>query len=239
MRHVALSIFALAVAACATAPPNTPGAGYGKNYTPVIDLQGVDGTRYAQDLEACRTYSASIDANKEMWVGLIGGALLGAAIGASISGDMRVIDAGATGGAMGGMSGTTGRAIGRQEHIIGNCMASRGYRVLDGTANLAYQQTAVPAQPAFQSLQGQPGGQAPTNAPPVTVPVTVATAPPKPTLGQDAFSAAKVARERKCSADPNLKMVAQGPGFETYSVACANADTMMIRCEFGNCRQLR
>jgi hypothetical protein len=34
-------------------------------------------------------------------------------------------------------------------------------------------------------------------------------------------------------------LAAKGPGFETYSVACANGDALAIRCEFGNCRVLR
>ena len=37
----------------------------------------------------------------------------------------------------------------------------------------------------------------------------------------------------------NAHLAAKGPGFETYSVACATGDTMMVRCEFGNCRALR
>jgi outer membrane lipoprotein SlyB len=229
------------LAGCASAPPNTPGAGVGKGYTPVIDLQGVNGERYMGDLTACRDYSASIDANKEALLGMIGGAILGAAIGASVgNGNLRTIDAGATAGAAGGLGGASGRALGRQERIIGNCMAARGYRVLDGTAQVSYEQMAAPVTaPTFAPHSGLPS-QPPTLPAPTLVPGPTITAPAKPELGEDAYIALKLARAGRCaSGDAKLTMAAKGPGFETYSAPCANGDTVMIRCEFGNCRELR
>lgn len=249
-RTIGAAIAAALVAGCASAPPNTPGAGHGKSYTPVIDLQGVNGDRYMADLTACRDYSASIDANKEALLGMLGGAILGAAIGASVgNGNLRTIDAGATAGAAGGLGGASGRAIGRQERIIGNCMASRGYRVLDGTAQVSFQQpaatlTPLPAPPAnapgFAPHVGAPSQPATAPAPAAT-PGVVVTAPSKPELGQDAYTALKTARSSRCAAtaDTRLTMAAKGPGFETYSAPCPNGDTVMIRCEFGNCRELR
>lgn len=57
--------------------------------------------------------------------------------------------------------------------------------------------------------------------------------------GQDVLTAQAFAKTQRCAADPRATLVAKGPGFETYSLLCANADTMVVRCEFGNCRALR
>lgn len=227
---VALSV---AIAGCASAPPNTPGAGVGKSYTPVIDLQGVDGTRYMNDLTACRDYSASIDANKEAMMGIIGGALLGAAIGASFSNDKSVIDAGMTSGAWAGGGASGGKAIGRQERIIANCMAGRGYRVVDGTATVAVGQPATPlSAPPSQAL-------IPTQHANTTIQGVSVSKPPPPS-GEDAFVAGKLGREAQCGTlDTPAVLAAKGPGYETYSMACVSGDTLMIRCEMGNCRALR
>lgn len=232
MRPVLVAI-SIAMAGCASAPPNTPGAGVGKSYTPVIDLQGVDGTRYMNDLTACRDYSASIDANKDAMWGVIGGALLGAAIGASFSNDKSVIDAGMTSGAWAGGGAAGGKAIGRQERIIANCMAGRGYRVVDGTATVAVGQPATPlSAPPSQAL-------APNQHANATIQGVSVSKPPPPS-GEDAFVAGKFGREAQCGAlDTPAVLAAKGPGYETYSMACASGDTLMIRCEMGNCRALR
>lgn len=103
--------------------------------------------------------------------------------------------------------------------------------------------SAAPAEPASPSV-----------APPaLTSAATLVVAPPavpaaKPAaivatagvvVGQDSFSAERLARHEACHAQPVAKLSAKGPGFETYSVVCSNADALMIRCEFGNCRVLR
>ncbi|WP_421885186.1 hypothetical protein [Methylibium sp.] len=208
----------------------------------MIDLHNVDGTRYINDLNACRDYSASIDANKEALGGLIAGMLLGAALGASIGGgDGRVMEAGATSGALAGSSAQGNKALGRQERIISNCMAGRGYRVIDGTANVVFQQPSAPsAAIAAPSPGTAPASFAPNQAAPDTVIKGVTVSKPPPPTGEDAFVAGKFGREAKCGAlDTPAELVVKGPGFETYSMACTSGDTMMIRCEMGNCRALR
>lgn len=88
------------------------------------------------------------------------------------------------------------------------------------------QQSAAPPQPEPGSLMNPK-------------PVTVAKAPP-PSTGEDAFVAGKFGREAQCGAlDTPAVLAAKGPGYETYSMACASGDTLMIRCELGNCRALR
>lgn len=64
--------------------------------------------------------------------------------------------------------------------------------------------------------------------------------PPPPPTGQDAFVAGKFGRDARCGAlDTPAVLAAKGPGYETYSMACTNGDTLMIRCELGNCRGLK
>jgi len=58
-------------------------------------------------------------------------------------------------------------------------------------------------------------------------------------IGQFTPGAETVARNSQCSQQPRAGLVAKGPGFETYSVACSNGDAMMVRCEMGNCRAMR
>lgn len=94
-------------------------------------------------------------------------------------------------------------------------------------------------------------GSAPTssvvNSVPVTSPapaqpaqVESAAGPKPPTAGgMDMPQAERLARAQSCNAAPSPALIAKGPGFETYSVACSNGDTMMVRCEFGNCRSLK
>jgi hypothetical protein len=264
VRRLAFLVLAALLTACQT-PPNTPGAGVGRHYTPVIDLQAVDQTRYFNDLNSCRSSASMVDAERAELAGLIGGALVGAAIGASISSDRRVISSGANSGALSGGLHAGGRARSRQEIIMGNCMASRGYRVLDGTANISFVQPVGGYPPAPAPMQTP---QLPAATPtPVIVPqpTTAAALPPLPRYadgrpaipgvltvtetsvpkatpapsGQDAYQAEQLARRMNCAFSDSSSLVGKGPGYETYGVRCGNGETVVIRCEFGNCRALR
>ncbi|WP_157615519.1 hypothetical protein [Rhizobacter sp. Root404] len=59
------------------------------------------------------------------------------------------------------------------------------------------------------------------------------------TGGKDLFQAERLPETRACASPPKLTLTAKGGGYETYSVPCANGDSLAIRCEFGNCRVLR
>ncbi|MDM0083543.1 hypothetical protein QTI17_23380 [Variovorax sp. J31P179] len=54
--------------------------------------------------------------------------------------------------------------------------------------------------------------------------------------GRDTFTAEKLAKSRNCAATPMATLVAKGPGFEDYRIACTNAPEIAIHCEFGQCR---
>ncbi len=117
---------------------------------------------------------------------------------------------------------------------MGNCMASKGYRVLDGTANVVYLQPAAVAPNAAPTLPITPSitvdGIAPTAAPKVAAPAVV---------GKDSFVAERFAKESGCSRDTLATMIGKGPGYESYSFQCFNGETLVVRCEWGNCRALR
>lgn len=225
-------VAALVICGCATAPPNTPGAGSGDTYTPVVDMQGVDPARYRQDLGECRTYARSVDNKGAAMEGAIGGAILAAILSAALGGDSQMNTQAATAGGFAGLVGNEGRAIGKQERIIINCMAGRGYRTLDA-AMVMPGATPSPSGTATSTSPAVGGGQQ-------IYASQVQAAPSETTrTGADGFAAEAVAREQRCAETPRASLVAKGPGFETYSVLCSNANVMMLRCEFGNCRPLR
>ena len=58
-------------------------------------------------------------------------------------------------------------------------------------------------------------------------------------IGVDSYSAEKLARQSACTSDPSATLVAKGPGYESFSIKCANGDVLMVRCEYGNCRTLK
>ena len=112
--------------------------------------------------------------------------------------------------------------------------------------------TATPAEPTVAARAPTPEiVQVPTDQP-RTVPLAIfvaaplavgqaPTSPARPTVtgGQDGFSASRLAKARSCSEQPTAVLVAKGPGFESYSVACTSGDALAIRCEMGQCRVLQ
>lgn len=109
-------------------------AGCTSSYYPVVDLQGVDATKYQQDLTECRGYADQIDTVQDGTIGTLAGAGLGAALGAAvgaIGGDPGTGAAlGGTVGTFGGAATGVGNASQRKTTIINNCLTGRGYKVL-------------------------------------------------------------------------------------------------------------
>jgi outer membrane lipoprotein SlyB len=132
-RTTTAACLAFALAGCAHTPPNSPGMGYGRNYTPVVDTVGLDMQRYTADLEGCRSLASQIDPNKmamdRMFAGIIAGAVLGAAAG----GNRYWTEQGALAGGSAGVAAGGARGVMKQETVMANCMAGRGYRVLDAS----------------------------------------------------------------------------------------------------------
>lgn len=225
MKKTIIAVVAIAMAGCATAPPGTPGAGSGDTYTPFIDMQGLDSNRYASDLAGCRSYAQQIDPNKQAMAGMIGGIFIGALIGGAIGGNRYSAEQGALAGGGAGSLGAGGRAIVKQETVIANCMAGRGYRVLEG-ATIATNVSAP--SPYVNSM-------APAAGPSAYVPAQ-ATQGQAQVVGQDSGAVERLALQQMCTNQPKANRIASGPGYDTYRIVCTNGDVLTVRCEFGNCR---
>lgn len=223
---------AVCVSSCVS-PPNTPGAGAGAEYTPIIDMQGVDPGRYSSDLDACRGYARSVDVGAATINGAIEGAILGGLFSAALGGNHRtnMQSANASGLVAGTRQGE--RAVGKQERVVINCMAGRGYRPLDAAG------VTVVSYPAGSAVPMNAGTALPV--PVVTGPVERpgAFAPPPTTVGSDSYQAEHLEEVRSCAPRPLVTLIGRGPGFETYSAACSNGTFLTIRCEWGNCRVLK
>lgn len=241
------------LAGCAT--PNAPGQGVGAEYTPVIDMQGVDGARYTSDLSACRQYAVQVDPTRQAVASGVGQAVFSAIIMQAAGGNNRQIAQSANVGANAGIWRGQGQALGTQQRIVANCLASRGYRVLDGTAQVTFTQTiGAPMTPPPSPVQAAPpsspvaaAGAGPMAQPLAYTPPGIVTLPtgagkPPPPVepsGKDSYVAERLARELKCNDTALSKLVGKGAGYESYSMACTNGETLLIRCEFGNCRALK
>lgn len=164
--------------------------------------------RYDADLAYCRQHAAQVGVVAETLDGLVQGALVTAALVWGLGYGHDTVRDWA---AVGGVLGATQglQALERRQRTEAACMATRGHG---------------------------PMAAAPQPAPPRPAPAP-ALAPPRQ-IGTDAFSAERLARSQSCSEHPVAALAAKGPGFETYSVACANGDALAIRCEFGHCRVL-
>ena len=77
------------------------------------------------------------------------------------------------------------------------------------------------------------------NIDPNVTPTYVAPIKPLPPIrmGQDAYVVEQFAKASNCTATPRPVLESKGPGFEHYSVACADGQQISVRCEFGHCSQ--
>lgn len=102
----------------------------GANYRPILDTKGVDFNRYESDLRECQGYATqTASAGESAAAGAVAGALLGGLLAAAAGkGYSRTNTAqvGAVTGAIG--AGAEGEK--NQRNIIRQCLAGRGYKVL-------------------------------------------------------------------------------------------------------------
>jgi uncharacterized protein YcfJ len=99
-------------------------------YRPVVDMQGVDTARYEADLRECQQYAQQRDPATQAAAGAVVGALLGVALAAAMGSNYSRNTGAAIGAVSGGASGSAHGAE-SQIQIVRNCMAGRGYRVLN------------------------------------------------------------------------------------------------------------
>lgn len=104
-------------------------------YRPVVDLRGADTGQYGRDLAECQAYAEQVSPVEQSLVGGLLGGLFGAALGAATGAALGDPGTGAAVGAasMGVVGAGAGAAQGAdaQRSIIRNCLAGRGYRVLN------------------------------------------------------------------------------------------------------------
>ncbi len=96
----------------------------------IIDRQGVDMAQYERDLAECTSYAEEVRAGEKVAANAAGTAAVGAAVGAVTGGSERARRGAGVGGIVGGARG--GRAAWyEQQRVVKNCLAGRGYRVLN------------------------------------------------------------------------------------------------------------
>lgn len=118
LRRTMLCATTLALGACAS-------------YRPVVDLRDRDEARdYERDLHDCQRYARQVDPAGSAVVGAFIGGVIGAAFGAAVGDRSVALDLARVGAVQGGVAGAA-EGAGTQVDIIRNCLAQRGYRVLD------------------------------------------------------------------------------------------------------------
>jgi hypothetical protein len=98
-------------------------------YRPVVDTRGVDMNAYNADLKDCQGFAEQRDAGTAAAGGAAAGAIFGALLGAAIGGRAGA-GMGAKIGVVQGVGTGAAYGAGSQVAIVKNCMAGRGYRVL-------------------------------------------------------------------------------------------------------------
>jgi len=95
---------------------------------PIIDTKGVDLQAYERDKAECEVYAQQVSTGKAVGKGAVGGAAVGAAVGAIAGGDA---GKGAGIGAVTGGAQSARIADREKARVVKNCLAGRGYRVLN------------------------------------------------------------------------------------------------------------
>lgn len=97
---------------------------------PIVDTQGISIAMYEADLEQCRQYADQVDIAAKTTSSAAAGAIAGAVIGASV-GNSETARQGAGVGAASGVLRGAGDGVNERGRVIRNCLAGRGYRVLN------------------------------------------------------------------------------------------------------------
>tara|TARA_R110002110_G_scaffold205066_1_gene416682 strand:- start:76874 stop:77230 length:357 start_codon:yes stop_codon:yes gene_type:complete len=96
----------------------------------IIDRQGVDMSRYEQDLAECRTYSSEVKTGEKAARGAASGAVVGGLIGAVVGGSSDAASGAGVGAITGGAGGIS-RGANEEVQVVKRCLRGRGYRVLN------------------------------------------------------------------------------------------------------------
>ena len=97
---------------------------------PVVDMQGVNYAMYHADLMQCRDYAGQVNVGRQAAVAAATGAAAGAVAGAAVGNSDTAKRAAGLGAVVGSVKGA-GRGLEERQRVIANCLAGRGYRVLN------------------------------------------------------------------------------------------------------------
>ena len=103
-------------------------AGCARRHRPIVDMQGVDGRQYQQDLFECQQYAQQVQS--KAGGGAVAGAVIGGAVGAVV-GDSTTMQKGAGVGAISGLARGGAATRREKQQVVKNCLRGRGYRVLN------------------------------------------------------------------------------------------------------------
>ena len=99
-------------------------------FDPIVDLKGVDRSKYRTDLEECREYADEVNVGKHIGRDAAIGAVVGATVGAVFGDSDSAAEGAAAGAVLGGADGVE-ESIYRKEGIVAKCLEGRGYEVLE------------------------------------------------------------------------------------------------------------
>jgi len=97
---------------------------------PIVDTQGIDQAKYAQDLAQCEQYADQVSVGRSAAGGALGGAAIGALIGSIFGNSSTAKQSAGAGAVVGGAKGTA-RGAQEKDQVVKNCLRGRGYRVLN------------------------------------------------------------------------------------------------------------
>ncbi len=103
--------------------------GYGHSGV-IIDEHGVDMEQFHNDLAECEQYAVQVPKGERAAGEAVEGAAAGGAIGAIFNGSEGAARGAGTGAVLGGLRGARSAEYEKQ-HVIRQCLAYRGYRILN------------------------------------------------------------------------------------------------------------
>lgn len=203
-------------------------SGCATTYTPTVKTAHIDQARFDRDLGDCRVQAkAKYDSSFGEFMGKqsIAGASMAAVLAVPL---LPVLGSALIAGtAVSGLEDDK-----RWKQAIVDCMVLRGYDVEEPTT-VARQQAKQPGQASLPpGATDSARAMAGWNPPMVTI-------SKKEELGVDVYAVEQLARRSGCHSNPKAVLGGKGAGWETYTVTCANGNPLVVRCEFGACRELK
>jgi len=118
--RLSILVLCVAVQACAPSPR-------GDRYVPLVDMKGKSQQAFVQDTQECQAYASTRMSGGQA---AVGGAVAGGVLGALLAPKGHRTDVAAFGMVAGG-TGAGAKAVYTQESITKQCLAGRGYNVLN------------------------------------------------------------------------------------------------------------